>query len=289
LYHFDEFTDTLTPTDSINAGSFLTSVAVHPNRQWIYANDSFANTVRQFTVTGDQIDLTATTGIPVFGTALKLSPDGRFLYASGGISAGGNAFVGYAVDETTGALTALPGSPFTSPGQSPKGFAITPDGAYLYVSHGTDATIRAFRLDLESGIPTDLGTGFDVGLQGTLQGMDTLRGRLFAADNSTAIDGLVGIYSFAINAITGGLTPATGPPPTPFVTQGISPNDVIAWPGPACDADLTGDGEVDFFDLLAFVSLYNDQNPAADLGLPKGVFNIFDITAYLGLFNDGCP
>lgn len=289
LYHFDEFLDALTPTDSINAGSFLTSVAVHPNRQWLYANDSFANTVRQFTVTGDQIDLTATTGIPVFGTALKLSPDGRFLYASGGISAGGNAFVGYEVDQDTGALTALPGSPFTSPGQSPKGFAITPDGAYLYVSHGTDATIRAFRVDSESGVPTDLGTGFDVGLQGTLQGMDTLRGRLFALDNSTAIDGLVGAYSFAINAINGDLTPAPGPPPTPFLTQGISPTDVVAWPGLACPADLTGDGQLDFFDFVAFVDLYNTQNPAADLSPPQGVFNIFDVTAYLALFNDGCP
>ena len=180
----------------------------------------------------------------------------------------------------------MPGSPFTSPGASPKGFAFTPDGQYLYVSHGTDATIRAFRVDPESGIPTSLGFSFDVGLQGTLQGMDTLDGRLFAMDDSTAIDGVAGAYSFDVNPATGNITPVAG---SPFVTQGISPNDVVAWPGAACPADLTGDGLLNFFDIADFIALYNAGDPAADLADPIGTLNFFDIAAYISRYNAGCP
>ncbi len=287
LYEWNPATTLLSLRDAIPAGGFLTSIAVHPNQTWIYANDSNTNSIRTFAVTGNQIDLLDTLSIPVFGTALGLSPDGRFLYASGGISAGGRAFAGYTIDQSTGLPAAMPGSPFTSPGQSPKGFAMTPDGAYLYVSHGTDATIRAFSVDDETGVPTGLPDNFDVGLQGTLQGMATLDGLLFALDDSTAIDNIAGAYSFAIDAATGSFAPLAG---APFPTQGISPNDIAAWPGVAgCPADLTGDGALNFFDLAAYLDLFNTQNPAADLAPPAGVFNFFDLAAYLDLYNAGCP
>lgn len=56
-----------------------------------------------------------------------------------------------------------------------------------------------------------------------------------------------------------------------------------------CDADLTGDGLLNFFDLAAYMALYNDQNPAADLAPPTGLLNFFDLAAYLDLYNTGCP
>jgi 6-phosphogluconolactonase (cycloisomerase 2 family) len=287
LYEWNPDTTLLSLRDAIPAGGFLTSIAVHPNQTWIYANDSNTNSIRTFAVTGNEIELRDTLSIPVFGTALGLSPDGRFLYASGGISAGGRAFAGYAIDPATGLPAAMPGSPFTSPGQSPKGFAMTPDGAYLYVSHGTDATIRAFSVDEETGVPTGLPYNFDVGLQGTLQGMATLEGLLFALDDSTATDGLTGAYSFTVDSATGSFAPLAG---TPFLTQGISPNDIAAWPGAAgCPADLTGEGDLNFFDLAAYLDLFNTQDPAADLAPPAGVFNFFDLAAYLDLYNTGCP
>ncbi|RMH31886.1 MAG: hypothetical protein D6692_00145, partial [Planctomycetota bacterium] len=279
LYNWNDQTNQLSLADSDSAGSFLTSIVVHPNGQWIYCNDSFGFTVRQFEVSGSSATLVDTVSIPVYGVAISVSPDGRFLYAAGGISAGGNAFAGYTIDQSTGALTAMPGSPFTSPGQSPKGFTMTPDGQYLYVSHGTDATIRAFSVDPESGVPTSLGLSFDVGLQGTLQGMDTLPGFLFALDESTAIDGIAGAYTFAIDPNTGAFPPVPG---APVLTGGISPTDVVAWPGAACPADLAAPfGTLNIFDIQAYIALYNTQDPAADLAEPFGTFNIFDIQAYI--------
>ncbi len=285
LYQWNEATNSLTLASSAG-GSFLTNIAVHPNGEWIFGNDSFSFLVRRYRVNGNSITLDDTTPIPVYGVALGISPDGRFLYAAGGISAGGRAFSGHAIDQVTGALSDLPGSPYTSPGSSPKGFAFTPDGAFMYVSHGTDATIRTFRIDPESGVPTVQPSMFDVGLQGTLQGMDTLDGLLFALDNSAAIDGLVGAYSFSVNPATGAITPQPG---APFVTQGISPNDIAAWPGAACPADLTGDGVLNFFDLATYLDRYNSQDPSADLAPPFGVLNFFDLAAYLDLYNAGCP
>jgi hypothetical protein len=58
---------------------------------------------------------------------------------------------------------------------------------------------------------------------------------------------------------------------------------------PDCPADLTGDGLLNFFDLAAYLDLFNAGDPAADLAAPPGVLNFFDLAAYLDLYNAGCP
>lgn len=55
-----------------------------------------------------------------------------------------------------------------------------------------------------------------------------------------------------------------------------------------CPGDLTGDGDLDIFDLLAFLDLLEAQDPAADVSLPNGQFDIFDVLTYLGNFDEGC-
>lgn len=285
LYEWNDSTMRLSLRDGDSAGSFLTSIDVHPSGRWIITNDSFANTIRVFEVSGNTASLNQTISFGVFGTDVAFSPDGRFAYAAGGISAGGNAFAGFGFDESSGELTELPGSPFTSPGASPKGFAFSPDGELMFVSHGTDATIRVFALG-DDGVPTSLGVSFDVGLQGTLQGMDTLDGRLFALDDSTAIDGVSGVYSFDVDPATGTLTPLPG---SPVPTQGISPNDVVAWSGPAgCPADINDDGVLDFFDVSDFINAFGSNDPAADFN-NDGNIDFFDVSDFIQAFNAGCP
>lgn len=56
-----------------------------------------------------------------------------------------------------------------------------------------------------------------------------------------------------------------------------------------CTADLTMDGNLNFFDVVQFIGLYNAQDPAADLAAPFGAWNFFDIAEYIALFNAGCP
>ena len=60
--------------------------------------------------------------------------------------------------------------------------------------------------------------------------------------------------------------------------------------GPSCPADLAApQGVINFFDLAAFLALYNAGDDAADLAMPNGVLNFFDLSAYLDLYNAGCP
>lgn len=63
--------------------------------------------------------------------------------------------------------------------------------------------------------------------------------------------------------------------------------DLITEP-PSCPQDLDGNGLLNFFDISAFLGLFNAQDPVADWD-NNGLFNFFDISAYLASFNAGCP
>ncbi len=55
-----------------------------------------------------------------------------------------------------------------------------------------------------------------------------------------------------------------------------------------CPADMTGDGELNFFDISAFLVAFGAQDPATDF-TNDGEFNFFDISAFLEAFAQGCP
>lgn len=57
---------------------------------------------------------------------------------------------------------------------------------------------------------------------------------------------------------------------------------------PQCDADLNGDGLLDFFDVSAFLTAYNSMDPLADF-TGDGEYNFFDVSAFLTAYNAGCP
>jgi len=63
------------------------------------------------------------------------------------------------------------------------------------------------------------------------------------------------------------------------------------WPGVSgapCIPDFTGDGELDFFDLSAFLTLLQAEDPQADLTM-DGNWDVFDVSLFLNLFSMGCP
>ncbi|GAB4384993.1 MAG: hypothetical protein Kow0022_09280 [Phycisphaerales bacterium] len=55
-----------------------------------------------------------------------------------------------------------------------------------------------------------------------------------------------------------------------------------------CAADLNMDGNLDFFDVQAFLQAFSAQNPIADF-VSDGIFNFFDVQAFLQAFSAGCP
>lgn len=55
-----------------------------------------------------------------------------------------------------------------------------------------------------------------------------------------------------------------------------------------CTADLSGDGELNFFDVSGFLVLFQLNDPIADFN-GDGQFNFFDVSAFLQAFSAGCP
>lgn len=66
-----------------------------------------------------------------------------------------------------------------------------------------------------------------------------------------------------------------------FLIEGFTPPS-------ACAADLNGDGALDFFDVSAFLTAYNNREPSADFD-SNGTWDFFDVSAFLGAYNAGCP
>lgn len=56
----------------------------------------------------------------------------------------------------------------------------------------------------------------------------------------------------------------------------------------SCTPDLDGDGTLSVFDFLAFINLFNAQDPRADLD-GDGDFTVFDFIAFQTAFDAGCP
>ena len=55
-----------------------------------------------------------------------------------------------------------------------------------------------------------------------------------------------------------------------------------------CSADLNGDGMLSFFDVSAFLTLYQQQHPQGDVN-GDGLHNFFDVSAFLTGYQGGCP
>jgi hypothetical protein len=56
----------------------------------------------------------------------------------------------------------------------------------------------------------------------------------------------------------------------------------------SCPADLTGEGDLNFLDVSAFLAAFGNQDPIADFE-PDGSFNFLDVSAFLADFGAGCP
>jgi len=92
---------------------------------------------------------------------------------------------------------------------------------------------------------------------------------------------------YAIAAAPGGHLYVVGS----FEPQIVNRRDVLLYDlltSNACQADITGDGLLNFFDISGFITLFANEDPAADLDA-NGLFNFFDVSAYLTIFGAGCP
>lgn len=266
-YRFDPNVPSLTElTTAVAGGNNLGYLVTHPSRQYVYSNDSGANVVRAFQVGVNGalslIDTESTGG--TFPLELAVTRDGRHLYAAGGISNGGNKVIGLDINPD-GTLEQMSGTPYLSPGASPSNVYADDAGTFAFAGHGTDATVRSFTIDPLTGALTSTGFSFDVGLQGTLGDVAARAGLMFVTDNSTATDGLTGIYSFKVG--TDGSLAQLG---AINVTGGIAPRSIATWI-PRIKGDMNCDGLINVIDPPLFVlalidpAAYTAQNVYCDV------------------------
>lgn len=143
-----------------------------------------------------------------------------------------NQIVGFKVDDYTGNLTQIPGSPFATSGVNPVSLAVLPAGRYIYVlNQGTNPTTNSTPPDANISV-------FAVGGEGTLtfqqkyptQGfyhqwlaLDGQGTHLFVLDKYSASgDGNGALTTYAIDSNTGRLTLVPQTASTP--SGGTAPN-----------------------------------------------------------------
>src|SRR5580658_2284002 len=153
----------------------LVAVAIDPVGQFVYATDSSgsppagsiaaAGSVRMYRIdsaTGQLVRLSAIGAeppTPAGPISISVDPTGHFVYvgAADSVSA-------YAIDATTGLLTALPGSPFAAAGGYANGLAIDPSGKFLYTANTTTNNVSALAIDATTGSLTPMpGSPFAAG------------------------------------------------------------------------------------------------------------------------------
>ncbi|TWT39987.1 Lactonase, 7-bladed beta-propeller [Phycisphaerae bacterium RAS1] len=295
-YEWNPAGPSLTPVGFVTPGTGVGYLAVDPNRDYLYASDSAARVIHVYAIgpVGSLAFIESEpTGAP-FALEINVTPDGRYLYGAGGISGSGQDVVAMQINGD-GSLTPIAGQPFQTGGASPSNVYVADGGNFVIAGHGTDATMRSLSLAAGTGVLAPTGFVFDVGLQGTLGDVRSLGGSVFVTDNSTATDGLTGVYSFALGA-NGSFTMNGG---SIYLTGGIAPRSMATWTPPQTFApgDLNCDGVVDILDINAFILALSDPAgyaaayPDCDRNLADtngdGEIDILDINPFIAIIEGG--
>jgi 6-phosphogluconolactonase len=153
----------------ISAGGSPNSVAVVPSGRFAYVADVIPGGVTGFS-TAENGGVTSVPGSPFAaptGTAFVITdPGGRFLYAlncgADCSGTGSGNIAAYTIDQGTGALTPVAGSPFTA-GQWPYSLAVDPTGQFAYVANAGSGDVYAFAINSLSGVLTQIGSSLPAG------------------------------------------------------------------------------------------------------------------------------
>jgi len=154
-------------------------------------------------------------GLVPAGLALMFSSTPQFLYLG---SSGGATFTGFSINSETGALTSIPGSPFTSTGNNPAAIGINPSFPFLYAANAGSNNISVFAINPGTGALTSVGLPTSVNFSPNGLVINPPGGFLYVSTLSGANGDLEG---FSINPVTGALTPIAGSPFASFLATAV--------------------------------------------------------------------
>jgi 6-phosphogluconolactonase len=203
-------------------------MAIAPSGNFLYTSDTeyseSAGEISGFSINSGNGALTQISGSPFAGHAtpqiMAVAPRGGFLYIpneDGDNKSGGSVSVD-SINISTGALSEIPGSPYSAAGY-PAVAAVTPSGAYLYVTLNGYDEVAGFSIEPSSNalIPVP-GSPFAAGTAPLGAAVDPSGQFLYVANNGS---NNISAYQIATN---GSLTALSG---SPFAT-GSEPVGVVA-------------------------------------------------------------
>ncbi len=240
------------------ASSSFASLAVDPQARFVYAGNAGTAGIQGFTITASSGILVsagavvATTGTPV---RMAEDPAGKFLYVAEGaegvdvftIGSGGaltkvqnvplpaavgvaatasvlyvadatNGVQAYSINGISGQLTAIGGA--VAAGTNPSNIAVTPSGAYVFVTNAGSNDVSAFVVGSGGALTAVSGSPFAAGSGPAAASVDSSSRYVYVA-NKTA--GSVSI--FAISTATPGALVSAG-----TSSAGTAPTDVVVVP-----------------------------------------------------------
>lgn len=151
---------------NITPGAGPRHLVFHPNHRWMYVLNELNGKINAFSYADSKLTpLFEVSILPEgfsgkFGAAeIKISPDGRFLYASNRLDI--NEIVVFKIDEKNGKLNFV--ERVNSGGKTPRFFEIDPTGKFLLSANQDSDQVTIFRRDIKTGKLTDTGKKIEVG------------------------------------------------------------------------------------------------------------------------------
>ncbi|HWM68394.1 MAG TPA: beta-propeller fold lactonase family protein [Steroidobacteraceae bacterium] len=224
IYAVDPTTSALRARGYVVAGSTPNSVSLTPNGKFAYVPNLDSSNVSAYTVDAASGNLVPVAGSP-FATGLvpfaaSVHPSGRFVYTVNQGSATGDpgTLSVFGIDAASGALSTVPGSPYSANGRQPTAIVFDPTGRFAYVPNLLDNTVAAFSINQSTGAPTPIGGPVVTGQYPTAASVDPSAKVLYIVNaGSSSISG------YTINAATGVISSISG---SPWPTGGTGPQAI---------------------------------------------------------------
>ncbi len=246
-------TGTLTqvPGSPIPFGFALTLVAADPLGRFVYAvgicnlNDCGSGSLGVFSVDSTTGLLTQVPGSPFalagqYPDSIITDPSGQFVYVASQCLVGDcsqGSVAAFSVNATTGALTPVAGSPYSSGGVTALSVSADPNGKFLYVGNGcadsscAGGSIAVFSVNAPTGALTPVsGSPFATATTVVSSASADPAGRFVYAVTSCALNDCTtrGVAVFSVDGSSGALKSTPG---SPFSTQSVFSSSMGVDPG----------------------------------------------------------
>lgn len=199
---------------------------VEPKGRFAYAANGHGGATNQGSVSAFRIDassgaLTEIAGSPYtvnYGpSAIASDPSGAYIYVTCvGATSGISQVCAFRVDQSTGALTAMTGSPFAVPGHGPRAIAVHPSGRFAYVTtsvyFSTPPAVTAYAIDAATGALSQIPSSPLVTSSTLASIAIDPAGKFLFANGEVSSPDQNRIFGWSIDPSSGALSPLPGSP-----------------------------------------------------------------------------